>query len=129
VATTAQFAPRGYPPVPNWQRRCIGWVSFSSFWSCLHFTSKNRFRDKFLIEATDQQGRKWILMPRLGSILGDSDDQSVIPVAEALLHLMETTKPADFETVVYDDDTNNTATYGCKDGKCYWHEVSGNQLP
>jgi hypothetical protein len=83
----------------------------------------------YLIEATDQIGRKWILMPVLGSILGDPDDQSVIPVAEALLHLMETTKPADFEALVYDDDTNNTVTYGCKDGKCYWHVIAGKHLP
>jgi hypothetical protein len=83
----------------------------------------------YLVEATDQLGKKWILMPVLGSILGDPDDQSVIPVAEALLHLMETTKPADFETIVYDDDTNNTATYGCKNGKCYWHEIPGKHLP
>ncbi|CAG0944697.1 hypothetical protein ANRL1_01897 [Anaerolineae bacterium] len=87
----------------------------------------------YLIEATDQQGGKWLLMPEQGAIgsqiLGDPQDQSLKPVAEALLHLIETTKPADFEAVDYDDDTDNTATYGCKSGICYWSEISGNHLP
>jgi hypothetical protein len=86
----------------------------------------------YLIEATDQQGGKWMLMPSQGAfgpqILGDPQDQSLKPVAEALLHLIETTKPADFLAVIYDDNADNTSAYGCRDGMCYWHEVSGNHL-
>jgi hypothetical protein len=83
----------------------------------------------YIIEATDQQGSKWFLMAvQAGggpTILGDFRDLSVIPVAEALLRLIETTKPADFEAVIYDDDTDNTVTYGCQAGVCYWHEAPG----
>ena len=87
----------------------------------------------YFIEATDQNSNNWILVvAQTGSgptIIGDIHDPSNIPAAEALLNLIEITRPADFEATIYDEDTNHTVTYGCKGGSCYWNEVTGNHIP
>ena len=87
---------------------------------------------EYIIEATDRANKSWILTVYHGpggpAIGGDSSDESLLPPAKALWKLIQNTKPADFEATVYDDDTDNTATYGCKEGRCYWNEVRGNHL-
>ncbi len=84
---------------------------------------------EYIIEATDTNGHSWALTASGGSsgpyIGGDCADRSIYPAAEALLQLIETTTPADFTVTVYDDDTNNTISYGCSNGQCYWHERRG----
>ncbi len=87
---------------------------------------------EYIIEATDRTNKSWILTVYDGAggpaIGGDSSDDSILPPAIALWTLIQNTKPADFETTVYDDDTDYTVTYGCKDGHCYWNEIPGNHL-
>ncbi len=87
---------------------------------------------EYIIEATDRTNKSWILTvydgPSGPAIGGDSFDDSILPPAKALWNLIQNTKPADFGATVYDDDTNNTVTYGCKDGHCYWNEIPGNHL-
>ncbi len=86
----------------------------------------------YVIEATDRNNKSWILTVYEGSsgpsIGGDSSDDSIMPAATALLNLIQSTKPADFEATIYDDDTDNTVTYGCKEGRCYSNEIHGNHL-
>lgn len=86
----------------------------------------------YAIQATDTKGNSWILSAYQGpsgpAIGGDTRDDSIYPVAEALLRLIEETQPADFEAVVYSEDEDSTITYGCKEGQCYWHEVPGKHV-
>ena len=86
----------------------------------------------YVIEAFDDKGNTWILSAYQGpsgpAIGGDILDDSILPVAEALLQLIEVTKPAEFEEVLYYQDGDSTITYGCKDGECYWFEMPGNHV-
>src|SRR5262245_39289726 len=67
---------------------------------------------KYIIEASDQQGNRWILRVYSGpsgpAIGGNADDPSIYPVAAALLQLIDSTAPADFEAIIYDNDTDYT---------------------
>ena len=60
---------------------------------------------EYVIEVTDRQGHSWIMAVYQGpsgpAIGGDPRDETIYPVAEALLRLIEATPPADFEEVVY----------------------------
>lgn len=87
---------------------------------------------EYVIQASDSKGTTWILTAYQGpsgpAIGGDPSNHSIYPAAEALLHLIETTQPANFEAVAYDPDTDHTVTYGCKGGICYWYQRSGKHL-
>jgi hypothetical protein len=87
---------------------------------------------EYIIEARADNGKSWILLVAQGSsgpyIGGDPEDESIYSVAEELLELIENTKPADFEAVIYNSDTKSTATYGCQGGRCYWREVPGKSI-
>jgi hypothetical protein len=83
----------------------------------------------YMIEATDEEGSKWVLTaydgPSGPAIGGNRDAEGIMQVVDALVELIESTPPADFEATVYDDDLDWTVTYGCRDGNCYYHEVKG----
>jgi hypothetical protein len=86
----------------------------------------------YVVEACDSRGNSWILTVYQGptgpAIGGNRSDPSACPPAEALLHLLETTTPADFEAVMHYADADFTVVYGCKDGQCYMREASEEQL-
>ena len=86
----------------------------------------------YVLEAVDENGKSWILSAYQGpsgpAIGGDILDNSIYPVAQALLQLIESAIPADFEEVVYYQDGDSTVTYGCKNGECYWFDMSGKRL-
>src|SRR6266542_4058858 len=73
-------------------------------------------RRKF--EANDNHEKRWLLTAYhgpSGPAIGENvQDHSIYPVAKALLELIESTEPIDFETKIYDDDTDFTITLGCK---------------
>jgi hypothetical protein len=83
---------------------------------------------EYIIEASDDNNIIWILLVTQGAggpyIGGDIEDASIYPVAERLLSLIENTPPSDFEAVIYNSDTKITAIYGCREGTCYWREIS-----
>jgi hypothetical protein len=85
----------------------------------------------YFIEATDEQGNVWILNVYEGAsgpaIGGDRRVEGIFDAAEALIDLIEATPPVDYEAVVYDDDTDWTIRYGCKDGDCYYEELKGDR--
>ena len=88
---------------------------------------------KYIIEASDESGKKWLLTAYEGpsgpAIGGDSKDLSNRGAVSALIELTDLTLPADFDAIIYDDDTDNTVYYGCKDGTCYYRELPGEHLP
>jgi hypothetical protein len=81
----------------------------------------------YIIEARAADNTRWVLKVIEGasgpSLRGDKADPSILAVAEALRHLIETTEPADFEATLQRLDTNTHAVYGCRDGVCYWRET------
>jgi len=83
----------------------------------------------YIIRVTNQQGSAWILTAYEGAsgpaIGGPIFDETCYPAAQALINLIAATKPADFEATIYDDDTDNTVTYGIKDGQAFHHERRG----
>jgi hypothetical protein len=87
---------------------------------------------KYIIEASDDVEHLWILTAYEGpsgpAIGGNTRDQTIYPVAAALLNLIETTPPDDFEAAIYDSDTDYTVIYGCKDGRCYAQERRGRYM-
>jgi len=87
----------------------------------------------YVIEASDVNGRRWVLTAYQGpsgpAIGGNASDPSVYPVAHALRQQIEQTLPADFDAVLYDDDTDSTIFYGSKDGVCYSWVQPGDHLP
>jgi hypothetical protein len=88
---------------------------------------------KYLLEACDPTDKIWVLRAYEGpsgtAIGGDARDTSIYAVAGALLQLIEETPPADFEAIIYDDDTDHTVVYGCENGDCYWREQQGYHIP
>jgi hypothetical protein len=95
----------------------------------LHFTGLSDEAFLYVVKATDEDGISWILTvcqgptgPGIGTKVFD---KSSLPAATALFELIESTAPADYETVVYDENTDNTIVYGCKAGKSYWKESRG----
>lgn len=86
-----------------------------------------------ILEARDPTGKTWILTAYEGpsgpAIGGEVRDTSLYVVAEALLQQIEGTPPADFEAIIYDDDTDHTVVYGCSNGSCYWREQQGYHIP
>jgi hypothetical protein len=87
---------------------------------------------RYIIEATDEQGHRWLLGlsdAELGpAISGNPFDDTVVPVAEALMELLKSTSPANFEATFYNYEERQTVTYGCEDGICYWHAVPGQKI-
>ena len=88
----------------------------------------------YIIEVVDAANHRWILTAYEGpsgpAIGGDSFDRAnLYPLAELLVKLIDSTTPADFEAVVYDDDTDNTVEYGYKDGEYYYREFRGKRYP
>ena len=87
----------------------------------------------YLLEACNPTGQIWILTAYEGpsgpAIGGEARDRSIYPVAEALLEQIERTTPADFDAIMYDDDTDHTVVYGCQNGRCYWREQQGYHIP
>src|SRR5262245_14709118 len=67
---------------------------------------------EYLLEARDSTDKIWVLTAYQGpsgpTIGGAARDRSIYPVAEALLQQIEATPPADFQAIIYDDDTNHT---------------------
>jgi hypothetical protein len=95
----------------------------------LHFTGLSDEEFMYVVKATDGDGMYWILTiyqgptgPGIGTKVFD---KSSLPPATALFELIESTTPADYESVVYDEDTDNTIVYGCKAGRSYWKETRG----
>jgi sulfur transfer protein SufE len=90
-------------------------------------------QDDYIIQATDADGRVWIVTVYQGlgevGFGGDSSDDTIMPVAEALRDLIEQTTPADFDDTFYSPGYDSTIHYGCKDGQCYYQQQPGNQLP
>ena len=90
----------------------------------------------YILEVSDAHNNRWILTAYEGAsgsaIGGDAlfefDKESLLPLAELLLQLIDITTPADFDAVVYDDDTDYTVEYGYKDGEYYYREFRGNRL-
>lgn len=84
---------------------------------------------EYCIEATDDEGNTWFLAAYHGdsgpAIGGNTRDPTIYPVAEALLQLIEETRPADFRDVFYDHINDFTLIYGCENGECYWKELPG----
>lgn len=84
---------------------------------------------EYVLKATDMDGSSWILTIYQGAtgpaIGGNSLDKSILQVASKLLELIESTPPADYEAIVYDEDSDTTVVYGCKTGRCYWSESPG----
>jgi hypothetical protein len=87
---------------------------------------------RYIIEATDEQGHLWILAlsdAELGpTISGNPSDDTIEPAAVALMELLKSTSPADFEATFYNYEEKQTVTYGCKDSVCYWRAVPGQQI-
>jgi hypothetical protein len=87
----------------------------------------------YLLEARDPTGKIWVLTAYEGpsgpAIGGEARDTSIYPVAETLLQQIERTPPADFEAIIYDDDTDHTVVYGCQNRGCYWREQRGYHIP
>ncbi len=86
----------------------------------------------YFLEATDNHEKRWLLTAYhgpSGPAIGENvQDHSIYPVAKALLELIESTEPIDFETKIYDDDTDFTITLGCKDSECYAQTQPGEHL-
>jgi hypothetical protein len=86
----------------------------------------------YVIEVSDKSGKTWILTVYQGpsgpAIGGNSRDESILLVSEALMREFETTLPDDFDAVTYIEDYDTTVAYGCKDGKCYYDETAGKHL-
>jgi hypothetical protein len=83
----------------------------------------------YIIEARDMDKSVWILTAYEGpsgpAIGGKIFDETCYPAAYALLNLIAITKPVDFEATIHDDDTDNTVTYGVKDGQAFHYERRG----
>lgn len=83
----------------------------------------------YVIEARNALGMTWILTAYQGAsgsaIGGKIFDETVGPAVLALVRLIGATTPADFEAIVYDEDTNNTAVEGIKDGQYFYFERAG----
>ena len=81
----------------------------------------------YVVEASTDSSQQWIVEVLAGAsgpvIRGDVLDTSLLPVAEALRTLVETTPPADFEATFFDEDTDTNITYGCRNDVCFWQET------
>lgn len=81
----------------------------------------------YAIEATDARGNVYLLTayegpsgPAIGAEIFQRKESKA--AAESLVELIAITEPADFETIIYDEDTDSTIIYGCNDGECYYEE-------
>jgi hypothetical protein len=94
-----------------------------------HTTSLAEESYDYMIEATDEHGSTWVFTVYEGSsgpaIGGNGSAEGAIQAVGALVALIESTPPADFEATIYYEDTDWTVIYGCKDGVCYYHEIEG----
>ena len=81
----------------------------------------------YYIEADTSTGARWIFSVQEGasgpSMSGDVRDTTLIPIAEELRTLIETTQPADFEALHKGSDFPGHVVYGCRNGVCYWRET------
>lgn len=82
----------------------------------------------YIFDVQNGRGEHWILTaydgpsgPAFGGPMKATTAERVL-AAEALLDLIETTPPADFEATLQALDGASVITYGCQDGVCYWHE-------
>jgi hypothetical protein len=86
----------------------------------------------YVFEASDEAEHSWTLYANSGAfgpgIGGPVFDATCQAPAKALLELIESTSPADFDAKVYDDDTDNTVKYGIRDGEPYYEESPGKHL-
>lgn len=84
---------------------------------------------EYIFEATDSEGSSWIITAYEGpsgpAFGGKISDETCLPAIYALMNLIAITTPSDFEATVYDDDTDNTVTYGVKDGQAFHYEKPG----
>lgn len=84
---------------------------------------------EYTIEAQAGEQR-WLLMayqaddgfPDIG---GDASDETVYAAAQALLTLIEETRPADYEIITDASDYDRTVRFGCANGVCYWQSIPG----
>ena len=65
-----------------------------------------------------------------GSAIGGNpyDKGNVYLLAKLLRELIDNTIRANFDAVIYDEDTNNTVEYGYKDGEYYYREFRGKRI-
>lgn len=100
----------------------------------VHSSSLSDEAFDYVLEATNERGESLILTayegasgPAIGALSSSfgGNDQLNEKAAFDLIALIKSTSPADFESVVYDDDTNNTVWYGVKDGTYYRREERG----
>jgi hypothetical protein len=77
----------------------------------------------YAIEATDQNGQKWLLSVYEGpsgfAIGGKTSQKDIEAVAYAFEQKLSQIPPADFERNMIYKDFNKRITYGCKDRQCY----------
>lgn len=88
------------------------------------FTS-NEYEDayEYMIIATNTNGNSCLLsvyQDHIGSCREEDDTNIIKEASVELANLICQTKPADFEAITYDGDTNTNITYGCKNGIPYY---------
>lgn len=92
-------------------------------------TRNSEFEYEYTIEARAGE-QCWLLMayqtddgfPDIG---GDASDETVYAAAQALLALIEETRPADYDMTGYLHDYDRTVRFGCANGACYWQSIPG----
>jgi len=82
----------------------------------------------YVLSVQNDRGERWIMTayegptgPAFGGFMPATTDEP-IRGAEALLALIESTPPADFDAVLEADDYDSRIFYGCRAGACYWRE-------
>jgi hypothetical protein len=88
---------------------------------------------EYIIEVSDSDKNSWILTAyegATGSAIGGNpyDKGNVHSLVKLLRELIDKTAPADFDAVIYDEDTNNTVEYGYKNGEYYYREFRGKRI-